>query len=92
MTDIICKPIKNLQKLGNSWNADACHMHLLHEGTFGTEIIIGGLRAPMKLLSSMQAQVIQSLVTFQHSSGDSFPVESPRSEDRKRRNEAPEKI
>lgn len=61
-------------------------------GNIGTEIKIGGLRATMKLLSSIQAQVIQSLVTFQHSSGDSFPVESPPSEDRKRRNEAPEKI
>lgn len=61
-------------------------------GNIGAEIKIGGLRATMKLLSSIQAQVIQSLVTFQHSSGDSFPVESLRSEDRKRRNEAPEKI
>lgn len=57
----------------------------------GAGIIIGGLHATMKLLSSIQAQVIQSLVTFQRSSNNSFPLESPRSEVRKRRYEAPEK-
>lgn len=48
----------------SSSNAAVCLMHL-PEGNIGAGIIIGGLHATMKLLSSIQAQVIQSLVSFQ---------------------------
>lgn len=42
-------------------------------------------------LSRMQAQVIQSRVTFHHRSNNPFPLELSWREDSKKRNEAPEK-
>lgn len=77
--------------ISSSWAAAACLMHLPLLREHRDRDYNRGITIYHEAVIP-QAQVIQSLVTFQHSSGRTFSMESPKSEDRKRWNEAHEKI